>query len=583
WVTWRDSGLQADVSYDYGSTFNDLTEVNSTYFSGSSISLDSYGQSSIVWLAGGGANNENLYHVSSVIQDNWRPSVISTFPANGAKNESVMTVTRHSVYGKYILVNFSEPMDQDSVANAFSIDNGTVLDASHCHAITWNDYGDKVNFTLETPLAYNDFYAVTIDNTCKDLSGNEMQSDKVFTFSTKTDLDPPVISFNQTVFEVSYDEVYDISVTVIDWWGTVVSASLYFKGVSAAGFTTQALTPSLNDEYTATIPAQGVLGNVSFYFEASDNHNNQGRLPVNVSQFFNYSVVDNVSPVITHIPDSESAVHQPIEIGAVITDEIGLQTVELHYQEVGTDNFTNITMLPNTTYDPNGFSCTIPAQHTIGTLRYNITAEDSAGNLANTSLFTVTITDLTKPEINSVIPEYLENTTKDVIIRANVTDDVAVGEVALYFKAVGGDYWVGGDSGRPMEYVGNNTYRAVIPAQRRTGTIYYYVNATDTSGNLASTLTEQDQFQIEVIGTGTDWTLYIVLIAVLAGLIGILVYLMIKKYKSKPDKTTGPTEASEPGEEADTSSPAPDEGPEQDTTIGSNQEPEPTTEERVDA
>ncbi|KYK30373.1 MAG: hypothetical protein AYK23_01210 [Candidatus Proteinoplasmatales archaeon SG8-5] len=526
WAGWRPTAgstypFHANVSVDHGQTFGDPTTLTTERISASAISVDSYGQTSFVWI---NWNRTEIYHSSTVLQDNWRPTVIGNFPAHNAVDVSVFT---------NILVNFSEPMDQASVEGGFSVNNAThSLDQNDCSSITWNGYGDKVNFSFETPLDYNGFYSVTIASSATDLSGNSLASNYVFTFTTSADVDPPVIEHIQPALIWGYDQPYDVEVTIIDWWGTVTAADLHYKGVSDSNFIKQALTNIGGGLYTASIPAQGSLGNVSYYFTASDNENNNGRLPLAANQYFNYTVVDSVGPVITHIPEDIGPVQEPIGISAVVVDQVQLVSVSLYYLGVGESNFTHVNMTTDTSFDPNGYSCTIPAQMEIGNLRYNITATDGSNNSANTSLYTVAIVDQLRPDINSVIPEYLANET-EVLVRANITDNVAVDEVTLYFKAVGGDHWVE----RNMANVGGDIFEFTIPAQRRSGTIFYYVNATDTSGNLASTLTEQDQFQVEVIGTGPNNTLYYALAIVLIALVVVLVYLMVTKFGGKAGKS----------------------------------------------
>jgi WD40 repeat protein len=561
WATWRPTGypLMGNVSYDHGLSFDDLTTVNSSQVSASAVSVDPYGQASFVWIDW---EKKEIYHVSTVLHDTWKPTATGTHPAHNAVGVSVFT---------NILVNFSEPMDRASVEAAFSVNNATHnLDAGDCSLITWNGYGDKVNFTLDTPLDYNNIYVVKITNTAEDLSGNTLsgntpESDYVFTFTTRADVDAPVIEYVQLYSEWSYDEPYPIEVTVIDWWGSVTAADLHYRGVSDTGFTTLALTNAGNNNYTATIPAQGELGNVSYYFTAADNHGNSGRLPVSPAQYFNYAVVDGVDPTITHIPEDAAAVHQPIEVSAVVTDGIELVAVELHYMGMQDSNYTGVAMTADTSFDPNGFSCEIPAQQEVGELRYSISAWDGSNNIAVTDIFLVDIIDLTKPEINSVIPEYRANET-EVLVRANITDNVAVDEVTLYFKAVGGDHWVE----RNMNNVGGDIYEFTIPAQRKSGTIYYYVNATDTSDNLASTLTEQDQFGVEVIGTGPNNTVYYVLAIVLVALVVVLVYLMVTKFGGKPKSPVKTPESEVGSEQAQTPQ---TEGPTQPTRNTQPEEP----------
>jgi hypothetical protein len=245
-------------------------------------------------------------------------------------------------------------------------------------------------------------------------------------------------------------------------------------------------------------------------------------------------VVDGVKPEISHVRVIEAPVFGEIRIWAGVADAIQLQNVTLHYRTIDSAAFVHAAMLLNTT--ANAFEAKIPAQTTTGQVQYNITAVDASGNLNSTLTYAIQIIDRTAPLINSVIPEYLENQTL-VLVRANVTDDVEVGEVVLYFKAVGGNQWVP----RTMANTGGDYYEFTIPAQSRTGVIYYYVNATDNFGNQASTLAEQDQFQIEVVGVGSDYTIYYVLGGVLVALLVVLGYLVVRKF-TRPEQDAGPDE-----------------------------------------
>ena len=279
------------------------------------------------------------------------------------------------------------------------------------------------------------------------------------------------------------------------------------------------------------IPKQDGIGTIYYYIEATDAFNNVARNPVdytNQSRLFNVSVIDGVKPDISHSQETQQDVFFPIEIWAVVTDEIQLDHVALNYRAVGSSTFINLIM-QNNTNDLKRFNCTIPAQNNIGNVLYNITASDTSNNTNSTAFYTIDIIDLTSPMINNVDTIYLANAT-EVLVQVNVTDDIEVDTVTLYFKAVGGTQWVV----RNMQYVDGDTYEFTIPEQRNSGTIYFYVNATDSSGNLASTLFDEDEYPINVEGVGEDYTLYYVLGAILAILVVVFVLLVIRKF-SKDD------------------------------------------------
>lgn len=543
WVTWRYknyttgvSSMRAAVSYNGGSAFNENLTLNSTmnFMGEHALAVDIYNQTYAAWDVME-STNRNVYFQTTVLADVWRPYCVSSYPANGGTNVSIFTG---------FTIRFSEPMNRTVTQLAFSWTDGaltwTVHDCVGNQGI-WSSYGDSVVFTPKTPLLYQKSdYIMKINTTAKDLAGNFLLSNLTAAFTTGADLDPPQIEHYPSQSNVSYDQEYHVMALVTDQWGTVDNDSvwLHFRGVSDSAVTRQVkMNETYADTYLATIPAQGARGIVYYYIEAADEFGNTGQCPINYtiqSQLYNFTVIDGVLPEIRHESLQEFYVGDDIEIPAYV-DDILLLNVSLSYTGVDMVYHAYVPMEQDLS-DGTLFKATIPAQTNIGEIEYNISAYDESGNFNITTQFTALVIDQTVPLINSVIPEYLENQTM-VRIRANVTDNVAVQTVTLYYKAVGGDIWVQ----REMPNAGGDYYEFTIPAQDGSGVIYYYVNATDTSGNQASTIPQQGEYEIEVVGVGPNYTLYIILGAVLAVLLVVLVFLVIRKY-SKPAEADEPLE-----------------------------------------
>jgi len=544
WVTWRHQNqttklnyTKAAVSYNGGTSFPDLVVLNcSNQFVGEhAIHVDRFNQTYFTWEINQ-TPNENIYHRTTVLADIWGPAVLSTEPANGELNVSIFTA---------FTIRFSEPMNQDATEAAFSWTDGTstwhVGDCQGNQAV-WNEYGDAAAFTPRVPLQYQKTgYSAKVSTAATDLAGNALLSNYTFTFTTSADIDPPKIEYYPSQSTVSYDQEYNVMTVVTDQWGTVSSVELKYRGVDGSNYSREMALTSTNT-YLAAIPAQLVLGTVYYYIEATDSFNNIARNPANYtnqSQLHMVEVVDGVKPEISHVQVMEAPVFRDIDIWAVVTDGIQLQNVSLYYRDVGNSHYIRVPMQANAS--GNTFTTIIPAQSNIGQIQYNITAADASGNFNSTGLLSIQIIDLTAPLINSVTPEYQDNQTR-VMVRANVTDDVSVGTVVLYFKAVGGDQWVS----RTMANANGDYYEFTIPAQSRTGTIYYYVNATDRYGNLASTLAEHEQFRIDVVGVGANYTLYYVLGAVLAALLVVLGYLVVQRFGGVQDRGKAEPEEIQP-------------------------------------
>jgi hypothetical protein len=529
WIAWRwknstagTNCTSAAISYNGGNTFPETVLLNSSrsFIGEHSIYVDSHNQTFIAWEIG-----ENIYHRTTVLSDVWGPKVLFTSPEAGETGVSIFTA---------FSFRFSEPMNRDVTEAAFSWTDGTdTWYVGDCEGNrgTWNLYGDTVSFKPRSPLQYQkSSYSFKIASTARDLAGNVLGSNLSFSFTTRADVDPPTIDYFPSQGSVSYDSPYNVMAVIRDQWGTVDTAMLFYRGVGDASPSTSLEMVAIgSDTYQATIPAQQALGTVYYYIRAADAFDNRAWNPANYtnqSQLHKISVVDGVKPEISHVPVAEADVFKEIEVWAVVTDSIQLQYVNLSYRAIGTTAYVREPMQPvNNT--PNAFRFYIPAQQNIGMIHYNITAVDSTGNRNSTAFHSVQILDRTVPLINSVTPELLDNQTR-VRVRANITDDVGVGSVVLYFKSVGGDVWVQ----RDMTHVSGDIYEFTIPAQRRSGVIYYYVNATDASGNHASTLFEQDRFEIEVVGTGSNLLVYLLLGGVLVALMIILVMLLLRRYSA---------------------------------------------------
>ena len=112
------------------------------------------------------------------------PTVESTNPVNGTINVPLDQV---------ITVTFNEDMNASTFnASSFTL-QGTALVAG---TVSFN--GKTATFTPTSPLSPNKTYTGTIKTSVKDLMGNALQVDYVWTFSTGSTITPMVISTDPT-------------------------------------------------------------------------------------------------------------------------------------------------------------------------------------------------------------------------------------------------------------------------------------------------------------------------------------------------------------------------------------------------
>jgi hypothetical protein len=109
--------------------------------------------------------------------DKTAPMVESIAPAGGSTNVPLATS---------ITITFSEPVDELSAEEAFSLQDGS----GTVNGIfePWN--GDTLTFTPAAPLEYGKTYSVVLDTDVVDLSGNPMRDTFAASFTTETVNDP---------------------------------------------------------------------------------------------------------------------------------------------------------------------------------------------------------------------------------------------------------------------------------------------------------------------------------------------------------------------------------------------------------
>ena len=189
------------------------------------------------------------------------PLVISTDPANAATNVPVL---------KTITATFNEKMDSTTITEStFTIKAATVIAGT----VTYS--GTTATFKPSTQLAENTTYTGRISTLVKDLKGNAIQADYVWTFSTGAILAPAVVltdpvnlatnvPLNKVLkakFNMPMDPLTISAATVTLKQGTTAILGAVSFSDSTASFTPSAvLLPGTAYTATITTGAKNVLG-----------------------------------------------------------------------------------------------------------------------------------------------------------------------------------------------------------------------------------------------------------------------------------------------------------------------------------
>ena len=195
----------------------------------------------------GSCKRDDFVKVDSVC-----PVVVSTDPANGATSVAL---------NKVISVTFNEAMNPATITQASITLQGTGPVAG---TVTYS--GTTAFFTPAGPLATNTTYTGRVTTAVKDLTGNALQTDYVWTFSTGTTLSPVVISTDPAnnatgvplnkIVTATFNMPMD-PLTINGTTFTLKQGATAIAGTVSYSGTTASFTPSgpltLNTIYTATI------------------------------------------------------------------------------------------------------------------------------------------------------------------------------------------------------------------------------------------------------------------------------------------------------------------------------------------
>lgn len=180
------------------------------------------------------------------------PIVIATNPADGATNVPLNQI---------ITATFNEEIDSSTInSDSFKIVGNTALDGTISYS------GVTATFVPSSNLKPNTTYAGTITTSVKDLNGNALQENYVWTFSTGATLQPKILSTTPTdketgvvlnkVVEAKFNMLMDpatINATTftLKQGTTSILGLVNYSGTTAFFTPNGNLTP--NTIYTATI------------------------------------------------------------------------------------------------------------------------------------------------------------------------------------------------------------------------------------------------------------------------------------------------------------------------------------------
>jgi len=332
------------------------------------------------------------------------PIVVSTNPLKGASNVPLNQI---------ITATFNEKMDPETITEAsFTLQEATTMVTG---TISYTDL--TASFAPSSPLTPNTTYTGRIKTLAKDLNGNALQSDYVWTFST--DASPTVIStdpennatgvaLNKSItakFSVPMDSLTLTSSTfTIKEGATAVAGIVSYADSTATFIPTSPLSP--NTLYTGTITtgAKNIAGT-----------------PLVSNYVWTFTTVSPVVPVVISTDPADNATGVVLNKTVTATFSMLMDPSTLtgitFILKQGTTFVPGIVSLSGTTVSFNPTSNLAPNTFYTGTITTG--AKNIAGTpLAANYVWSFTTAEVVAPTVISTDPT---NSATGVVLNKTVT------------------------------------------------------------------------------------------------------------------------------------------------------------------
>ncbi len=392
----------------------------------------------------------------------------------GAGDPSANTVTTSTYYTEVNLPQFGTPTLTPAFPTTGEGLNITIEvtdnDDNISSVIMHYNYDGTWN-TMAMTYYMNDLYAadITPDNGLEIKYYFIVTDDNAFTNKTETwtetvtDNDEPEFTDNSPTtgttgdtftFDVSPTDNVEVDDVEVTWSHDTLGDT---ESLSDDGDGTWSLEVDLDDS----------LSSMTYTITVTDTSANS-----EVGSLMTVTVTDNDDPELSN-PDwePEDPITGTLEISIDVTDNIGLQSVELEYR---LDNVSGYTTLSTYTQVGDTYTFTLTIPSTCDHVYFNFTALDTSGNRITDSGY---MSEVNLPQLGTITLNPTEpKTGESVTFSIDVTDNDAVDGVFLNYNDAG-DWKVAN-----MTVSTGDTYTATITVNETSEEIKYYVECMDDNG-----------------------------------------------------------------------------------------------------
>lgn len=409
------------------------------------------------------------------------PSVTDVYPASGSTGVS----TRPTV-----IVTFSEIMNISATSNSIHLSS---TDGVVNGDLSWMDFNTTAHFTPSTDLFSSKTYTITVEQSARDLAGNNMTGRFTSTFVTEanaTDTTKPTI---QSTVPLGGSTEVEITQNVAVFFSEQMN-----KTSVEAVFSMQNGSLSVGGSFSwdsqgtsCTFTPYRVLGYSSTYIvtigaTAKDVAGNMMAASYSLS-FTTKSSNDVLPPTVTDVYPSDGAtdVSTYVTIAITFSESMNVSATANAFHLSSTSGDIPGTMQwanKNTTLIFTPSSSLVPS--TEYTVDIRTSASDLIGNHMTSEFNCTFVTGSYVVDTSAPVIEHVQSGNAEVgspfYLTANVTDASKLASVTLAYVDVTGAY-----HSLAMGLVGLSFFDATIPGQTAPGTVRYTIKAQDEFGNVA--------------------------------------------------------------------------------------------------
>ncbi|MBC7883934.1 MAG: Ig-like domain-containing protein [Saprospiraceae bacterium] len=339
------------------------------------------------------------------------PIVVSTIPLNGATNVPINQV---------ISVTFNEEMNSATINQA----TFTIMDGASVQGVI-SYLGATATFTPTSPLIPNTSYTGRVSTAVKDKTGNALQADYVWTFSTGAILSPLVISTDPANNESNVNLNKIVTATFnMPMDALTLNSSTFFISLAGNKITGQVTYSGTTASFT---PTADLKSNTTYTGTVTTGAKNPDGLSLAADYIWTFTTGTFTAPMVISTDPTNNAVD--VGLNKIVTATF---SEPMDPSSINESTFTlrqGVTILKGTvSYSGSTASFTPDEPFTAGTL-YTGTISKSVKNPSGTTLTNDYIWTFTTESGNTPIVISTDPADNEVDVALNKTISATFSEV----------------------------------------------------------------------------------------------------------------------------------------------------------